>query len=169
MGEFKIGDKVEVIKECVDYKVGDTGTITSIGESYHFGTFYRINGDKWGATANHFKKVDDLYEDQWHLNDGKVTIPYDADKLEKDGSVVAFRKRKVKPFEFGEKLRVKKSLWPLDIVGDKTNPGFDYVNAVYISKYFDLEGEEGIRVYIDDGEEGWECRFTDLSKVERLT
>mgnify|MGYP006372951061 CR=1 FL=1 len=123
-------------------------------------------GDESGAATHYFKKAgDSIYEDQWHLNDGKVEIPDDADKLEKDGSVVAFRKRKVKPFEFGEKLRIKKSLWLISI---EANPGFDYVNAVYLSKYFGLEDDEGIKVYIDDGEEGWECCFIGLSKVERL-
>ena len=99
MDKFKVGDKVEVVKDYTDYKVGDVGTVTSIN-----GIYYRINGDADGATTNCFKKVDDLYEDQWHLNDGKVEIPYDADKLEKDGSVVAFRKRKVKDLEFGDEL-----------------------------------------------------------------
>ena len=102
MDNFKVGDKVEVVKEYDNYKVGEVGTVTSIGWSSN--SFYRINGDVDGALAECFKKVNDLYEDQWHLNDGKVEIPDDADKLEKDGSVVAFRKRKVKPFEFGDEL-----------------------------------------------------------------
>ena len=99
MTEFKVGDKVKVVKQYRKYKLGDVGIITSINESY-----CRINGQKVGASAEFFKKVDDLYEDQWHLNDGRVTIPDDADKLEKDGSVVAFRKRKVKDLEFGDEL-----------------------------------------------------------------
>ena len=168
MDEFEIGDKVEVIKEYDNYKVGDVVTITSTSESYRFGTFYRTNGDRWGAPVYFFKKVEDKpmfkvgdkvkiignknksvnmvgdignivekftddiwrvsvegrkqkcnwtkecdmelvktveYENEWYLNDGKVEIPGDADKLEKDGSVVAFRKRKVKPFEFGDKVK----------------------------------------------------------------
>ena len=166
MGKFKIGDKVEVIKAYNNYKVGEVGTITSINSCL----FYRINGDVWGPIEDFFKKVNDLYEDQWHLNDGKVEIPDDADKLEKDGSVVAFRKRKVKPFEFGEKLRIKKSLWSDSVFAQEdVNPGFDYVNAVYLSKYFDLEVNEGIKVYVDNGEKGWECCLTSLDKVERLT
>ena len=99
MGKFKIGDKVEVIKAYNNYKVGEVGTITSIRNTY-----YRINGDEYGVLPYYLKKVNDLYEDQWHLNDGKVEIPDDADKLEKDGSVVAFRKRKVKDLEFGDEL-----------------------------------------------------------------
>ena len=165
MDKFKIGDKVEVIKGYDNYKIGDRGTITSLN-----GICYRINGDRWGEPAHYFKKVEDIiYEDQWHLNDGKVEIPGDADKLEKDGSVVAFRKRKAKPFEFGEKLRIKKSLWPVLPKVEEVNPGLDYVDAVYLSKYFDTEGEEGIKVYIENGENGWECCLIDLSKVERLT
>ena len=165
MDKFKIGDKVEVVEKYNKYKVGEVGIITSINHAY-----CRINGDTWGARGHYFKKVEDIiYEDQWHLNDGKVEIPYDADKLEKDGSVVAFRKRKTELFEFGEKLRIKKSLWlGLDKV-EKVNPGFDYVNAVYLSKYFNFDDEEGIKVYIDNGEKGWECCLLDLSKVERLT
>jgi hypothetical protein len=100
MEKFKVGDKVEVVEAYDNYKVGEVGNITSIN-----GIYYRINGDACGVLARHFKKVNDLYEDQWHLNDGKVTIPDDADKLEKDGSVVAFRKRKAKPFEFGDKVK----------------------------------------------------------------
>ena len=100
MDKFKIGDKVEVIKDYNGYEVGEVGTITSISNTY-----YRINGDEYGVLHHYFKKVEDnLYEDQWHLNDGKVTIPDDADKLEKNGSVVAFRKRKVKDLEFGDEL-----------------------------------------------------------------
>ncbi|KAB5322623.1 hypothetical protein [Bacteroides stercoris] len=166
MTKLKVGDKVEVIQAYEKYKVGDVGIITSIDDIY-----YRINGDKGGAPAYFFKKVEgDLYEDQWHLNDGKVEIPADADKLEKGGSVVAFRKRKVKPFEFGEKLRIKKSLWPKYVIDPKNiNPGLDYVDAVYICKYFDLDDAEGIRVYINDGQNSWDCCFNDLDKVERLT
>lgn len=169
MTKFKIGDEVVVIKEYDDYKVGEEGIVTSISLSDN--PYYRINDDKWGAPARFFKKVEDsLYEDQWHLNDGKVEIPGDADKLEKDGSVVAFRYRKAKPFEFGEKLRVKKSLWPKAIIDPKNiNPGLDYVDAVYISKYFDYKGVEGIKVFINNGEKSWECCLTDLNLVERLT
>lgn len=97
MDKFEVGDKVEVIKAYDNYKAGEVGIITSVRELNDYLTHYRINDDKWGGPAYYFKKVEDaLYEDQWHLNDGKVEIPADADKLEKDGSVVAFRKRKVK-------------------------------------------------------------------------
>ena len=103
MDKFKVGDKVEVVKGYDNHKIGDVGIITSINESYD--TYYRINGDKDGIFHSYFKKVEgDLYEGQWYLNDGKVEIPDDADKLEKDGSVVAFRKRKVKDLEFGDEL-----------------------------------------------------------------
>ena len=116
MGDFKVGDKVKVVKQYQKYKLGEVGTITSI-----FNSYYRINGDGYGAPAYYFKKVDDLYEDQWHLNDGKVEIPDDADKLEKDGSVVAFRYRKVKPFEFGDKVKHKSG--GIYLVVGKDQPG----------------------------------------------
>ena len=100
MDKFKIGDKVEVVEKYNEYKVGEVGIITSINHTY-----YRINGDTWGAPGHYFKKVEDIiYEDQWHLNDGKVEIPDDADKLEKDGSVVAFRKRISPKYKFGDIL-----------------------------------------------------------------
>ena len=67
------------------------------------------------------------------------------------------------------KLRIKKSLWLFDIGVYRVNPGFDYVNAVYLSKYFESDVNEGIKVYVDDGENGWECCLTSLDKVERLT
>ena len=105
MDEFKIVDKVEVIEKYSIYEVGDVGTITSIKKLSNTGIFYRIDGDERGAATHYFKKVEgSVYEDQWHLNDGKVTIPDDADKLEKNGFVVAFRKRKVKELEFGDEL-----------------------------------------------------------------
>ena len=167
MDKFKIGDKVEVVEKYNEYKVGEVGIITSTNHTY-----YRINGDTWGALGHYFKKVeykpmfkigdkvkvtkragyfglhsldiggvyeiseeythngfrlkavgksidsvynfvhkdeiemyqDFEYEDQWHLNDGKVEIPGDADKLEKDGSVVAFRKRISPKYKFGDIL-----------------------------------------------------------------
>ena len=170
MAEFKVGDKVKVTERSGFF--GPHGL--EIGKVYEISEEYLSNGFRLKAGSNiqnfvHEGEIElckeNVFEDQWYLNDGKVEIPDDADKLEKDGSVVAFRKRKVKPFEFGEKLRIKKSLWLISI---EANPGFDYVNAVYLSKYFDLEDNEGIKVYIDNGEKGWECCFIGLSKVERL-
>ena len=49
------------------------------------------------------------------------------------------------------------------------NPGLDYVDAVYLSKYFNINGVEGIKVYIDNGEKGWECCLTAPNAVERLS
>ena len=170
MDKFKVGDKVKVTERSGFF--GPHGL--EIGKVYEISEEYLSNGFRLKAGSNiqnfvHEGEIElckeNVFEDQWYLNDGKVEIPDDADKLEKDGSVVAFRKRKVKPFEFGEKLRIKKSLWLISI---EANPGFDYVNAVYLSKYFDLEDNEGIKVYIDNGEKGWECCFIGLSKVERL-
>ena len=107
LAEFKVGDKVEVIKSYDNYKVGDVEIVTGIQLIEGLGgviNFYCINGDPSGAPADYFKKVGDLYEDQWYLNDGKVEIPDDADKLEKDGSVVAFRKRISPKHKFGDIL-----------------------------------------------------------------
>ena len=175
MRKFKIGDKVKVIKRSgfFGYHDLEMGGIYEISETYGLNGYHlKAVGSSKSTSASFVHKgeielySEDMFEDQWHLNDGKVEIPDDADKLEKNGSVVAFRKRKVKPFEFGEKLRIKKSLWPIDI---KANPGFDYVDAVYLSKYYDPDNREGIKVYVDNGEKGWECCLLDLGKVERLT
>lgn len=177
MQKFKIGDKVRITGNT-NYScnmVGDVGVITEKHKS-PFDNCWRVSVESRTQYKNWTKECDmELvetveYENEWHLNDGKVEIPDDADKLEKDGSVVAFRKRKVKPFEFGEKLRIKKSFWPEVLVNRwNVNPGLDYVDAVYLSKYFDVHGEEGIKVYVNNGENGWQTGFTDLSKVERLT
>ena len=113
MTEFKIGDKVRVIK-CTGH-FGSHGL--EIGGIYKISDKHGENGFmlKPGGSSKHSSKnyvhrdeielcTEGMFEDQWHLNDGKVEIPDDADKLEKDGSVVAFRKRKVKVLEFGDIL-----------------------------------------------------------------
>ncbi len=120
MSKFKIGDKVEVVEKYDNNEVGKVGIITSI--SVGSNPYYRINGGTWGAPDYFFKKVEDtIYEDRWHLNDGKVEIPGDADKLEKDGSVVAFRYRKAKPFKFGDKVKHKSG--GIYLVVGKDQPG----------------------------------------------
>ena len=182
MSKFKIGDKVKVIKRNGHFGAHGLdigGVYMIVGEFRQDGFNLKSVGQAKNSSANyvHEKEIEMYlepgFEDQWHLNDGKVEIPDDADKLEKDGSVVAFRKRKVKPFEFGEKLRIKKSLWPKYVIDPKNiNPGLDYVDAVYICKYFDPDDPddaEGIRVYINDGQNSWDCCFNDSDMVERLT
>lgn len=180
MKKFKVGDKVKVIKRTKffgPHRLDIGGVYEIMAEHKSDGFRLKSTGEAKDNSSNfvHEEEIEMYvekpeFEDQWHLNDGKVTIPDDADKLEKDGSVVAFRKRKVKPFEFGEKLRIKKSLWPKDVIDPKNiNPGLDYVDAVYLSKCFDFGGVEGIKVYIDNREKGWECYLLDLDKVERLT
>ena len=114
MDKFKIGDKVKVIRRTGYF--GPHGL--NIGGVYEIGETYLSNGYRLKAVgssksnAANFVHEEEIemyeqksdFEDQWHLNDGKVEIPDDADKLEKDGSVVAFRKRKVKDLEFGDEL-----------------------------------------------------------------
>lgn len=95
MDKFKVGDKVRIIGNTQNHADG-TCKVSVEGR------------EQWG---NWTEKCDmELveaveYENEWHLNDGKVEIPGDADKLEKDGSVVAFRYRKAKPFEFGDRVK----------------------------------------------------------------
>ena len=100
---FEVGDKVKVAKGVTIKGAEEINTITSIS---HCGAFYRINGNIYGDSASYFEKVEveDMYEDGWILNDGKVTIPDDAQKSMHEGSVVAFRKRKEVPLVFGDEL-----------------------------------------------------------------
>ena len=148
MTEFKIGDKVRVIK-CTGH-FGSHGL--EIGGIYKISDKHGENGFmlKPGGSSKHSSKnyvhrdeielcTEGMFEDQWHLNDGKVEIPDDADKLEKDGSVVAFRKRKVKPFEFGDKVKHKDGNIYLVISKDK--PGwYRIIKEGYISSVTAFKG-----------------------------
>ena len=107
--KFKVGDKVKIIenKSSSINKVGDIGIITHKDVNniiYEVTVAHRKNFANWHTESDLEIYEEVEYEDQWHLNDGKVEIPDDADKLEKDGFVVAFRKRKVKELEFGDEL-----------------------------------------------------------------
>lgn len=104
--KFKVGDKV---RKKDGSPFGDGNFINTIREPNEYET-YRSEFISWvagGWIHNSMIELAFEYEDQWHLNDGKVTIPDDADKLEKDGSVVAFRKRKPPEFKFGDMVRYK--------------------------------------------------------------
>ncbi len=91
MSKFKVGDVVR-------YKdwyalTGETHTVVSLDPCGFEGA--RFSNGGWGYDKElELVEPTPEYEDEWHLNDGKVDIPEDADTLEKDGSVVAFRKVK---------------------------------------------------------------------------
>jgi len=114
---FKVGDKVKCLKE-------KSAGIYKAGKVYELvqGTYELVEKDGCanGYSAD-WEKVEDMFEDQWHLNDGKVEIPADADKLEKDGSVVAFRKRKEQPLKFGDDLVSKISGSKFKFISYKNN------------------------------------------------
>lgn len=108
---FKIGDKVKILnndhepRHC--FKIGSIVEVTSIrsnGDIRLKGNIHTDGASNQTVSLKCVEKLDDLYEDEWHLNNGKVTIPDDAHKLMDGGSVVAFRKRKVKDLEFGDEL-----------------------------------------------------------------
>ena len=106
--KFKVGDKVKILKNTSASvnKVGDVGIVTEIKGLYPKVTVAgRENSGNMHYNCDLELILEVEYEDQWHLNDGKIEIPEDADKLEKDGSVVAFRKRKEKDLEFGDELK----------------------------------------------------------------
>ena len=109
--KFKIGDKVKIVENKSDStnKIGDIGIITKIWRKceYKVTVAHREDSANWHKESDLELYTEMEYEDQWHLNDGKVTIPDDADKLEKDGSVVAFRKRKPPEFKFGDMVKTK--------------------------------------------------------------
>lgn len=103
---FKPGDIVKCTKSDLPglYRVGKTYKLEKHENSNRTITCGGFTGysAKWEKVETKME-----FEDQWHLNDGKVTIPDDADKLEKDGSVVAFRKRKPPEFKFGDMVKTK--------------------------------------------------------------
>lgn len=112
---FKVGAKVKITANTNGSrnKVGDIGVITE--KVTHLGPtlwVVEVPGRKeesphTGANTKESDMMlieDDVYEDGWILNDGKVTISDDAQKSMHEGSVVAFRKRKVVPLVFGDEL-----------------------------------------------------------------
>lgn len=111
MSKFKIGDKVKIVANSNSSwnKIGDIGVITE-RSSYNHPT-WRVQvpgGPKtfiWTKETDMVLLEDFKYEDKWHLNDGVVEIPEDADTLTHNGSVVAFRKLKEKPIEVGCKVK----------------------------------------------------------------
>ena len=109
--KFKVGDKVKIVenKSGSTNKVGDIGIITKIWQKGDCKVTVAGRDDcaNWHTESDLELYTEVENEDQWHLNDGKVTIPDDADKLEKDGSVVAFRKRKPPEFKFGDMVKHK--------------------------------------------------------------
>lgn len=107
---FKVGDKVKILNNdhspCHFFKIGSVVEVTSIRGEGNLGL--KGNPETDGASSQIVSTkcvgIDGIFEDEWHLNNGKVTIPDDAHKLMDNGSVVAFRKRKVKDLEFGDEL-----------------------------------------------------------------
>lgn len=108
---FKIGDKVKILNNSHNpvhfYKIGSVVEVTGVrsnGDLMLKGNRETDGASNQTVNPKCVEKVNDLYEDDWILNDGKVTIPDDAQKSMHEGSVVAFRKRKVIPLVFGDEL-----------------------------------------------------------------
>ena len=108
---FKIGDKVKILNNSHNpvhfYKIGSVVEVTGVrsnGDLMLKGNRETDGASNQTVNPKCAEKVEDMFEDEWHLNNGKVTIPDDAHKLMDNGSVVAFRKRKVKDLEFGDEL-----------------------------------------------------------------
>ena len=81
MPKFKVGDKVRMMS------TGEVCTIKSIDDDFY--CYNLVEGGSWEDEGLELVE----YENEWHLNDGSP-IPRGADTLEKDGSVVAYRKVK---------------------------------------------------------------------------
>lgn len=156
--DFKIGDKVRIIGNSNNSQneIGDVGVITD-KSSLVFSNNYLLYVVDTGKGKNlelcHTRSYDMEhfveYEDQWHLNDGKVEIPKDAEVVKSEsGSVVAFRKVKQKPWEFGEIFYVGVGLWPepsrpKSFLHDTYN-GIKVVKAIYIRNFTPLSGKPSI-------------------------
>lgn len=94
MYKFKVGDKVRLISnKAGSYnEVGDVGTVMELSNKDCRVSIY--NDPKELQNWSFYSDIELVeYEDQWHLNNGGP-IPKGADTLEKDGSVVAYRKIK---------------------------------------------------------------------------
>lgn len=109
---FKIGNKVKILNNDHDpvhfYKIGSVVEVTAIqsnGDLSLKGNSATDGASNQTVNPKCVEKVEDMYEDGWILNDGKVTIPDDAQKSMHEGSVVAFRKRKPIVFNFGDKVK----------------------------------------------------------------
>lgn len=151
MSKFKIGDDVRFVKDCHNdfgkNRRGEVVKITSISDS---GEFFRVNGETYGFSSDNFELVKPVeYEDQWHLNDGKVAIPDDAETVKSEsGSIVAYRKVKRKPWKFGEIFYVNLNLWrvqsqPKQHLWDTYN-GVKVVKAIYIRHSTSLSKRDSI-------------------------
>lgn len=101
---FKVGDVVKcVFSDDYDlYRAGFNYTLTG---NWKGDPVIAHNKD---GSKGQWELVMDEYEDKWELNDGTVEVPDDADKLEKNGSVVAFRRKKRRKFKRGDKVIVTK-------------------------------------------------------------
>ena len=108
---FKIGDKVKIMNRSHEplhcYKIGSVVEVTGVTSN---GDLMLKGNPKTDGASNQTVNpkcvgIDGIFEDEWHLNNGKVTIPDDAHKLMDGGSVVAFRKRKPVVFKFGDRIK----------------------------------------------------------------
>lgn len=106
MDMFKAGDKVRCIETSSMGFAGIIGKIYTVKDTYGHSSYgYTIDLEKTdfdsgyhgGCEACRFELVNAVeYEDEWHLNTGKESIPDDAEKLynPEGTSVVAYRLRK---------------------------------------------------------------------------
>ena len=112
MRKFKFGDKVRLVKNSTASVncIGVVGIVEGF-DTHPDKNIYKIqvegnpNYGNWSDESDLELVVDIEYEDKWHLNDGSSTILDDADKLERGGSVVAYRLRKKEPFKFGDIIK----------------------------------------------------------------
>ena len=100
---FKAGDKVVIVKSSpfIDGNVGDVHELVPSRNDKSWSRI-KINDKLYIGDTLVAEKVEPMYEDDWILVKGGVTVPEDADvSLSQAGHVVAFRplkKPKVEEF-----------------------------------------------------------------------
>lgn len=115
MADLTVGDVIKCIdnigmERCLT--VGKKYMVEKINKGLSLVTIKSDLGINVGALRSRFvlEKAaiqEDEFEDEWILNDGKVSIPSDAETVKSaSGSVVAFRKKKEYEPKFGEMFLV---------------------------------------------------------------
>jgi hypothetical protein len=125
MTKFKVGDRVKVIRlEVGCARIGATGSVVGVNDLT--GGVWVDWDEKWqGWTKYMFKQEVELmeYQDKWILNEGQG-IPDGADRLEHNGSVVAYRLPVREP-DVGDEVRVKGTNTPGKLLYIHQNRGGD--------------------------------------------
>lgn len=115
MFKFKVGDRV---RKKSGNPWAETNSPITVVTKVAPGFVYGERGT-W-VTEGELELVTEMqYEDKWHLNDGSSPIPEDAETLEHNGSVVAYRKP-VREIQVGDVVEEVSSGIYMDVVSKFT-------------------------------------------------